>query len=134
MAFAELHRALFVEFPSSACAALAATPCGGSVAVGREDGSVELYDAADWRCVLRAPGCEGASLTSLVWVERDGAPPSLLSAGLTGQLLLWGLAHLRPLSATDSGGGPVWALAARPHAVGDEPARAHRSRPARRPR
>lgn len=121
MTLVEVHRATFVEWTPAAVAALAVTADGRVLAVGREDGAVELYDTADWRCVLRAPGCEGALLTSLLWVESDAAAPRLLSGGLSGRIAVWDLALLRPASAVDSNGGPVWALAARPGSGKDEP-------------
>jgi U3 small nucleolar RNA-associated protein 4 len=123
----ELHRARFVEWTPAAVAAMAPTADGRALAVGRDDGCIELYDvAADWRCALRIPGCEGASITTLLWCEEAAgssgaaaaaaAPaPRLFSAGLSGQIVEWDLQALRPLAATDSTGGPVWHMSARAH-------------------
>ena len=122
----QLHRARFVEWTPAAVAALAATADGGAVAVGRDDGAIELYDvASDWRCAARIPGCAGASITALLWTERAAgargsaagasaaAPPRLFSAGLSGEIVEWDTQALRPLAATDSTGGPVWHMSAR---------------------
>ena len=111
----ELHRARFVEWNPASVVALAATPDGAAVAVGREDGSVELHDVTqDWRCVARAPGCEGASLTALAWTAAAAGRLQLVSSSLNGQLVTWDLQALRPLATTDSNGGPVWHIAAQP--------------------
>ena len=122
----QLHRARFVEWTPAAVAALAATADGCAVAVGRDDGAIELYDvASDWRCAARIPGCAGASITALLWTERAAgarrgsaaasasAPPRLFSAGLSGEIVEWDTQALRPLAATDSTGGPVWHMSAR---------------------
>lgn len=127
-----LHRGRFIKLTPSSVAALAPTPDGGAVAVGREDGSLELYDvAADWHCVLRVPGCERASLTGLAWCSPgEGLPPRLLSSSLSGQLVTWDLQALRPLSSVDSGGGPVWHISAQPPGgPGEVQARARRPQP-----
>ena len=121
----QLHRARFVEWTPAAVAALAATADGSAVAVGRDDGAIELYDvASDWRCAARIPGCAGASITALLWTERAAArggggaasasaSPRLFSAGLSGEIVEWDTQALRPLAATDSTGGPVWHMSAR---------------------
>jgi len=118
-----LHRGRFIDWVPSAIAALVPTPDGGALAVGREDGSIELYDVADdWRCVLRVPGCEQASLTALAWCSPgDGQPPLLLSSSLSGQVVTWDLQAMRPLSAVDSNGGPVWHMCTQPPGVYGEP-------------
>jgi U3 small nucleolar RNA-associated protein 4 len=111
----ELHRARFVEWTPASVVDLVATPDGAAVAVGREDGSVELYDVTqDWRCVARAPGCEGASLTALAWVAAAAGRLQLVSSSLGGQLVAWDFQALRPRVSTDSNGGPVWHIAAQP--------------------
>ena len=120
----QLHRARFVEWTPAAVAAVAASADGCAVAVGRDDGAIELYDvASDWRCAARIPGCTGASITALLWTERAAgahgasasasAPPRLFSAGLSGEIVEWDTQALRPLAATDSTGGPVWHMSAR---------------------
>lgn len=82
------------------------------------------------------PGKEDASLSSLAWVGPAGTnssstpaagvpdpapatppPPSkwrLFSGGLDGQLVEWDVAQRRPLAATSSSGGAVWAMAVEP--------------------
>ena len=144
----ELHRARFVEWTPAAVAALAATADGSALAVGRDDGSIELYDVGgDWRCALRIPGCEGASITCLLWCESGGdssaaaaggaaaapaAPLRLLSAGLSGHIVEWDLRTLRPLASTDSTGGPVWHMSARPCVPSSASPQARRTRLAAR--
>jgi U3 small nucleolar RNA-associated protein 4 len=145
----ELHRFRGVEWTPQAVAALAPTADGRALAVGRDDGSLELYDVAgDWRCAARIPGCEGASITALLWCEpaggaadapaaapREGgaapAAPRLFSAGLSGQIVEWDLQALRPLAVTDSSGGPVWHMSARPQEAPGAPQVRERARAAR---
>jgi U3 small nucleolar RNA-associated protein 4 len=122
-----LHRGRFVEWQPAAIVALALTPDGAALALGRGDGSIELYDVAnDWHCVLRLPGCERASLTALAWCSPgSGKPPLLLSSSLSGQVVTWDLLALRPLAAVDSNGGPVWHMCSQPPGE-------HQARPAPR--
>jgi U3 small nucleolar RNA-associated protein 4 len=135
----ELHRSRFVEWQPAAVVALAVAPGGFTVALARENGDLEIYDTADWRCTARVPGHDGAAISSLAWcapfdggLEDDGgdedavagAPPCrLLSAGLDGQITEWDLNTLRARGATDSHGGSVWALAAEPFVRRDRPQR-----------
>ena len=63
----ELHRSRFVEWQPAAVVALAVAPGGLTVALARETGDLEIYDASDWRCVARVPGHEGAAVSSLTW-------------------------------------------------------------------
>lgn len=116
-----LHRCRLVEWTPAAVAAIAPSADGRAVAVGREDGEVELYNVLeDWHCAVRVPGEEGAALTALLWCaaswdEEGGAPAAaLVSAGLNGYLVEYDLLNARPRSRTSSLGGPVWSLAAQP--------------------
>ena len=94
----ELHRSRFVEWQPAAVVALAVTPGGLTVALARENGDLEIYDTADWRCTARVPGHDGAAISSVAWcapfdggLDDDGGdetcvagtpPYRLLSAGL----------------------------------------------------
>jgi U3 small nucleolar RNA-associated protein 4 len=135
----ELHRSRFVEWQPAAVVALAVTPGGLTVALARENGDLEIYDTADWRCTARVPGHDGAAISSVAWcapfdggLDDDGGdetcvagtpPYRLLSAGLDGQITEWDLSTLRARGATDSHGGSVWALAAEPNVGKDKPQR-----------
>ena len=136
----ELHRSRFVEWQPAAVVALAVAPGGLTVALARENGDLEIYDTADWRCTARVPGHDGAAISSLAWcapfdsgLDDDGegeeanvagAPPCrLLSAGLDGQIMEWDLNTLRARGATDSHGGSVWALASEPDVSANKPQR-----------
>lgn len=129
-----LHRARFVDWTPAAITAVAPTPDGLAVAVGREDGGVELYNVQeDWQCVLRVPGTDGFVLTSLVWcsastgLDADDAAAAkdlrLVAAGLGGNLVEIDLLRLRPRSSTSSMGGPVWHMSAQPPLPGSQQAR-----------
>lgn len=121
-----LHRARLVDWTPAAVTAVAATADGRAVAVGREDGEIELYNVGeDWQCVLRIPGAEGTLLTALVWCdaasldeEADTGGQRLVSAGLSGQVVEYDLLNLCPKSSLSSFGGPVWHLAAQPPLLG----------------
>lgn len=133
----ELHRSRFVEWQPAAVVAIAVAPGGSTVALARESGDLEIYDTADWRCVARVPGKEGAAISCLTWVApfigdwvdadnaaaADDVPCRLLSAGLDGVVTEWDLSALRARSTTDSHGGAVWAMAAEPRPTDGEPQR-----------
>lgn len=128
-----LHRARFVDWTPAAITAVAPTPDGLAVAVGREDGEIELYNVVeDWQCVLRVPGTDGFVLTSLVWCSAsagfdDGSAAKdlrLVASGLGGNLVEVDLLRLCPRSSTSSLGGPVWHMSAQPPLPGSQQARA----------
>ena len=135
--FLKLHRSRLVDWTPASISAIAPSIDGRAVAVGREDGEIELYNVSeDWHCVLRIPGEEGSALTSLVWCAAtsdafgdDGMPSatagalSLVSAGLSGNLIEYDLLNLRARSTTPSMGGPVWSLAVQPPAANAPQAR-----------
>jgi len=65
----ELHRASFVHWQPSQVAAIASAPGGQVVAIARENGDIEVYDAITWRLVTRAPGRDGDSVSRLAWLK-----------------------------------------------------------------
>ena len=75
----ELHRASFVEWQPAAVVAVKATSSfhgGKCVALARENGDMEMYDAHSWRLIGRVPGKDGDSITRLEWLQPlrvDGA-------------------------------------------------------------
>ena len=75
----ELHRASFVEWQPAAVVAVKATSSfhgGKCVALARENGDMEMYDAHSWRLIGRVPGKDGDSITRLRWLQPlrvDGA-------------------------------------------------------------
>eukprot|EP00803_Ostreobium_quekettii_P002103 evm.model.scf_1984EXC.1 EVM.evm.TU.scf_1984EXC.1 scf_1984EXC:13177-21382(-) len=107
---------------------MAATGDGSALAVGREGGAIEVWDAEAhrWNCCLVIPGRDEASLSSLVWV-RDSSDGSwrLFSSGLDGNLCEWDLVNRQPSHTMDSYGGAIWALAVAPEAPDDEGGESH---------
>ena len=68
----ELHRASFVEWQPTPVVAVKATSSyfgGKCVALARENGDVEIYDAHSWRLIGRVPGKDGDSISRLEWVQ-----------------------------------------------------------------
>ena len=120
-----LHRARFVEWAPAAVVAMTACADGSLVALAREDGTVEVLDAAGtWTCLWTAPGAPHASLTALLWCEFGGsAPRRLFSAGLDGQLHEWDWSTRRARCSADSYGGSVWQLSAEPALAADADSR-----------
>jgi len=109
------HRCRLVEWRSSAVTALAANEATQQLAVGREDGSIEAWRLPtkqhSWRRTQWLPPvAPGHTVEALLWT-RDGR---LVSAGLSGLLLLWDLGALGDVQRVDSGGGAVWSLALSP--------------------
>jgi U3 small nucleolar RNA-associated protein 4 len=137
-----LHRARFVDWAPTAIVAIAPTMDGAYVAVAREDGTIELYDAAGhWTCDRRIPGAEGASITSIIWCyfpqseaarsvhsvrSEEGsviADSRMFTAGLDARIVEWDWNTLSPRASSESYGGPVWKLAAEPIPKGNEQVR-----------
>ncbi|CAN0254424.1 unnamed protein product, partial [Phaeothamnion confervicola] len=108
-----VHRCRFTEWMPSAVHALAARPDGLILAVGREDGDIEIVlPAESWRIERRVPGREGRSLTALVWgrEKAGGSPWRLFGCGLDGCLWEADLRRLAPVHVRESYGGAVWCM------------------------
>ena len=68
----ELHRASFVEWQPTPVVSVKATSHffgGKCVALARENGDLEMYDAHSWRLIGRVPGKDGDSISRLEWVQ-----------------------------------------------------------------
>jgi len=68
----ELHRASFVEWQPTSVVAVKATSSyhgGKCVALARENGDMEIYDAHSWRLIGRVPGKDGDAITRLEWLQ-----------------------------------------------------------------
>eukprot|EP00933_Yihiella_yeosuensis_P052147 TRINITY_DN5015_c1_g1_i1.p1 TRINITY_DN5015_c1_g1~~TRINITY_DN5015_c1_g1_i1.p1 ORF type:complete len:762 (+),score=126.61 TRINITY_DN5015_c1_g1_i1:185-2470(+) len=89
-------------------------PC--RLAVGRSNGSIELWDTNTWHLRCSSPGRARRSIRSIVWVvepsEDPKAPPKrrLISAGLHREITEWDVETMSPLESVASGGGAVWCL------------------------
>lgn len=106
----------------SAVHALAPHPGGRVVAVGREDGDIELAVPSEgYRVEARIPGQEGKGLRSLAWIgevggerqgERPAQPQRLFGCGLDGTLFEVDLERLCYKNVRDAFGGAVWCMRA----------------------
>ncbi|CAG9462327.1 unnamed protein product [Pedinophyceae sp. YPF-701] len=117
-----LHRAHLAALAPSPVTAFAADE--RCVAVGRENGNIEIWEPDTWDCIQTIPGTAATAATSLVWLPspHKAARHRLLSAGLSGDIVEWNLRSLVPAAATDSAGGAIWAMAHRPAAAGEDAA------------
>ena len=138
-----LHRLRTVTWKPSAVVALAQAG-GKVVAAARQSGRIELWDPDTWACtavrvgtadalcmhgcmhgvrvrsgayssVLQVTATSSAGVSALAWLQDAGSKEwALVSAGLSGQLLVHSPATLGCSTPLDSYGGAVWALAADP--------------------
>lgn len=101
----------------SAVQALATRPDGKVVAVGREDGDVELTVPAEgYRVEARVPGQKGKGLRSLVWINgsSEGEAARLFGCGLDGTVFEVDLVRLCYKNVRDAYGGSAWCMRAAP--------------------
>ncbi|KAI7854705.1 quinon protein alcohol dehydrogenase-like superfamily [Circinella umbellata] len=136
----EVHRCRFVEFQPAAINALDFTPSTVKetrLAVGRADGSIEIWDPHNnFRFLKVIPGGKDLSVESLVWAHQSvvsdlgddeddqdpeekakelnellAQPPRLFSSGLSPYIVEWDPVSLTVKETVDSNGGAVWCLA-----------------------
>lgn len=105
----------------SAVHALATRPDGKVVAVGREDGDIELTVPSEgYRVEARVPGQKGKGLRSLAWIKEggcdDGAQKDpvnrLFGCGLDGTVFEVDLLRLCYKNVRDAYGGSAWCMRA----------------------
>lgn len=102
--------------------ALATNPDRKVVAVGREDGDIELTVPSEgYRVEARIPGHKGKGLRSLVWLEGKGdsesqgdgvEPARLFGCGLDGTVFEADLVRLCYKNVRDAYGGSAWCMRA----------------------
>ncbi|XP_013871116.1 U3 small nucleolar RNA-associated protein 4 homolog [Austrofundulus limnaeus] len=102
----KVHRVRFFDYMPSAIRALAWCRHTQRVAVGRADGSVEIFNFSDNYFQEKViPGRDGRTVEALCW-----AGPRLFSAGLDGEITEYDLENLRPRYSLEAYGGPVWTI------------------------
>lgn len=106
----------------SAVHALSTRPDGKVVAVGRQDGDVELRVPSEgYRVEARIPGQKGKGLRALAWMQcqggggsEDGSPETevarLFGCGLDGTVFEVDLVRLCYKNVRDAYGGAAWCL------------------------
>jgi len=110
-----VHRLRIGEWVPSAVRSIAADPFSSKVAVGRENGDIEICDAAHkWYCQARIPGMRDFKLQALVWSPMRQQAGRLFGISLRGFLFEVDLQLLRVVRLCDTFGGTAWSLAACP--------------------
>jgi WD40 repeat protein len=124
--------------------AISVCPDQSTVAVARENGTVELWNSHTWtlilvrlfrlrspvrsvlslthsrirRCLQAVPGKEEASITALCWVwDAVSSTWRLFSCGLDMLIVEWHLQQFKPLHAASTLGGAAWHMAAQPQSL-----------------
>ena len=123
-----IHRCGLVETVAAAVVSVSMAGTEDAVAVGRGDGSVEVWRRAAgrggvggrsvWYVSCRIPGRENGRVEALAWAGGGGkgvassapAPPRLFCGGYQGILTEVDVASGMPRHVEDSYGGPVWGM------------------------
>jgi len=104
----ELIRCGVVERRPTGIESAVFSPCGKQCAIGREEGSIEIYDVDTWHVKFILAGGPTQSARTLCWIT----PSLLVSAGLHGNISEWNVTNnsVRPEHVTQTGGGAVWSM------------------------
>ena len=97
----------------SAVQALASRPDGKIMAVGREDGDIELTVPGEgYRAEARVPGQKDKGLRSLAWINgsTEAEAPRLFGCGLDGTVFEVDLVRLCYKNVRDVYGGSAWTM------------------------
>lgn len=130
-----LHRCRFVDYPPSEIAALAFShpsnpssaakpPASLRLAIGRENGSIEIWNplGGRWHHELTIPGGEERHIGALAWTVEDAdaglAGLRLFSIGYSSEVTEWDLVTGKPKRHVDCHGGALWSIAVQPAADG----------------
>ena len=85
------------------------------VAIGREDGSIELKTSLEKWCTLcRVAGRKDFNLRGLAWSQTERERGRLFGVSLRGFIFEVDLQALSRINVTDSYGGAAWCMAANP--------------------
>uniref|UniRef100_A0A670INP7 UTP4 small subunit processome component n=1 Tax=Podarcis muralis TaxID=64176 RepID=A0A670INP7_PODMU len=108
----EVHRArLFAFVPSGIRCVAASRPSHHRLAVGRLDGSLEIYDLqANMFQEKVIAGHDTRIPEALCWTAGD----RLFGAGLSGEIVEYNLEKLNVKYSLDAFGGPIWSMVADP--------------------
>uniref|UniRef100_A0A4W5PQ16 UTP4 small subunit processome component n=1 Tax=Hucho hucho TaxID=62062 RepID=A0A4W5PQ16_9TELE len=102
----KVHRVRFFDYMPTAIRAMAFNAHTEKLALGRMDGSVEIFNFADHYFQEKViPGKDSRSIEALCWVGGR-----LFSAGLNGEITEYDLENLRPKYSLDAYGGPIWTI------------------------
>lgn len=80
-----VHRMRFSDWQPSAIKTLASDPFSCNLAVGREDGDIEIRDSShQWYVQATAPGQKGFNLQALTWAADKSESGRLFGISLRG--------------------------------------------------
>lgn len=109
----EVHRLRIGDWMPSAIKSIACDPFSWLVAVGREDGDIDIYDSScNWCVRARIPGHIGFYLQNLVWSQIKEEKNRLFGISLQGFIFEVDLKMLTLRAVRDTYGGAAWSLAA----------------------
>ncbi|VEU19984.1 DEKNAAC100216 [Brettanomyces naardenensis] len=119
----DIHRCRFVDYTPESVTSLAfshrsnsdePTPRSLRLAVGRADGSIEIWNPrnsqSDWLLESSVTGGSGRSVEGLVWATKDSSS-RLFSIGGSTFLSEWDLNRGVPLKNQDCNAGVIWSCA-----------------------
>ena len=112
----DVHRLRFGDWTPSPIKSIAPDPFSAMVAIGREDGDIEIADSSGskWYTMARVPGRTNFDLRSLVWATSEAERGRLFGISLRGFLFEIDLATLSFKNVQESYGGAVWCVSTHP--------------------
>ncbi|KAJ6244042.1 u3 small nucleolar RNA-associated protein [Anaeramoeba flamelloides] len=102
-----VHRARCIKWEPSGIRSLEFHPSGDWLAVGRENGDLEIWNTSlyySWYCETRIAGTASETIEKIVW-SLDGK--RLFSCSLGSHVIEWSLTSLKAKTVCDSFGGAV---------------------------
>ena len=110
-----IHRLRFADFIPSPIKAIAADLFSSKVAVGREDGDIEIYDSSGkWHINAKSPGRADFGLKELCWSAVPAESGRLFGISLRGFVFELDIPSLTVKNVRDSYGGAAWCMSASP--------------------
>lgn len=121
----DIHRCSFLDYTPESITSCAfthessleeATPKNFRLAVGRADGTIEIWNPhnsrSKWVLETIVPGAKGNSIEGLVWSSNNdpSLPPRLFSIGGSTILTEWDLSTGMPLKNYDCNAGVIWSI------------------------
>lgn len=108
----KVHRCKFSDWKPSGIHTITVDSFSALVAIGREDGSIELCNANQkWFVQARIPGCEDFQLRHLVFSSVELEQGRLFGISLRGVLFEVDFVNVSIKNIRDSYGGAAWSLA-----------------------
>lgn len=124
----QLYRMRFLEYLPSATECMSLTHDEKLLAIGRENGQIEIFKTDTWTMVHVIPGIKSSDIRNIMWFEPDFCsfskptnnlytynstagtvlPRRLITTGLNGAVIEWDLLNLQPRKIIDLGDVGVW--------------------------